>query len=1022
MPVSSSFIANTKIKIGQQDYWVQDAGQDYSITQSATDAYRFEVRAGDVWSAIDPNSINRSEFSSTRLIANGTPIHVAYTMNLEQGAANSANWTVLGQFHQNDVPNAPSNSPPFSINMNGEKMSVNVVYTSALGVSTSLNVFSDTADIIRGHDYAMDINVVFDPNGNGRLILTRDGVKIVDYSGPLGYDTQQSVYWKEGIYRAASTETLAVTYSNLVLDTSAAIASATLKSAGPQTVNQYSNTGDILSSTAFIYDAIGNIVQKTITTLNKGSDVFEYGVTGKSYTSSYTSYDSSGSVNKLIRYHADGSLDYQQIKTIDGTATTSFYDSLGALIDFQITQPDGSRAVSSYLVGQINPQSYVTYNSAGQIIFSQVLNADGSKTIRHGGIVGQAYTSDLMEYDATGRLYLLKQFYANGNVSFLQNVSVNGVITVTNYDSLGGINSVLVTQTDGSKSLSTYGIDKTRPASYQTYDAAGKLTLNDIFNADGTRKTQHFGIIGQAYTSDTLDFDATGKLVLLRQFHVDGSLSYQQSVSDTGVKTYTNYDAIGGIINQNSVKADGSRSLTSYGVDKTRPASLLTYDIAGKLTLNQTYDAAGKITLNDIFNADGTRKTQHFGITGQAYTSDTFDYDATGKLVLLRQFHSDGSLNYQQSLSSTGVKTYTSFDAVGGIINRNAVKVDGSRSLTTYGVDKTRPASLFTYDISGKMTLHQDYDAIGKTILNDIFNADGTRKTQHFGITGQAYTSDTFDYDATGKLTLLRQFHADGSLSYQQSVSSSGVKVYTNYDAVGGIINQNSVKADGSRSLTTYGADKTRPASLLTYDIAGKLTLNQTYDSAGKIILNDIFNADGTRKTQHFGIAGQAYTSDTIDYDASNRMLSNRQYHSDGTLHYSYSTNTNGSSNVTNYDAAGQIIQNVTTNLDGSKIGKAWASSATFVSGAGNDVFTSFQADTFIFSGHSGNDIIYGFNAGDSAIRDVIQLDKTLVQDFFNLQLTQFGSDLSIRVTDVDSITLKNVSLPSLTAQNFSFF
>ncbi len=76
-------------------------------------------------------------------------------------------------------------------------MEIRIGFTGPNGEIEYRSVFTDAANIVRGKDYAMDIQAVFDPNGNGHLVIARDGVKIVDYSGPLGYASQQSVYWKK---------------------------------------------------------------------------------------------------------------------------------------------------------------------------------------------------------------------------------------------------------------------------------------------------------------------------------------------------------------------------------------------------------------------------------------------------------------------------------------------------------------------------------------------------------------------------------------------------------------------------------------------------------------------------------------------------------------------------------------------------------------------------------------------------------------------------------------------------------
>jgi Ca2+-binding RTX toxin-like protein len=74
-------------------------------------------------------------------------------------------------------------------------------------------LFVDTQNIERGRYYDMDIEVRFENNGNGFLNIWRDGVKIVSYSGPIGYDN--GVYWKYGIYRSETDTNIAVNYRDM---------------------------------------------------------------------------------------------------------------------------------------------------------------------------------------------------------------------------------------------------------------------------------------------------------------------------------------------------------------------------------------------------------------------------------------------------------------------------------------------------------------------------------------------------------------------------------------------------------------------------------------------------------------------------------------------------------------------------------------------------------------------------------------------------------------------------------------
>jgi Ca2+-binding RTX toxin-like protein len=200
----------------QQTFEVENAGQSWSLTNPGGDnsTLRFELRPGDHWSSsawTDPSTSERTEIADTTRYSPGTNIHLSYDFQVEPGAANDSQWVVLGQFHQD--PGAVS--PPFEIELIGEKMAI----TIAEGGSNYQTIWTDASNIVRGHNYHMDINVTFDLNGNGHLDVSRDGVQIVNYDGTLGTSGMETVYWKEGIYRHASNTTIAADYSNLSITT-----------------------------------------------------------------------------------------------------------------------------------------------------------------------------------------------------------------------------------------------------------------------------------------------------------------------------------------------------------------------------------------------------------------------------------------------------------------------------------------------------------------------------------------------------------------------------------------------------------------------------------------------------------------------------------------------------------------------------------------------------------------------------------------------------------------------------------
>lgn len=125
-------------------------------------------------------------------------------------------------------------------------MVVNIGYTNAAGQNVVQTLFTDSADIVQGQNYAMNIQVTFNPDGEGTLVVVRNEITIVNYTGPLGWADQTGVYWKEGIYKTVSPETVTVDYSNLAISTGAPTTAPL--ATGPVTYDEYNAAGQVVAS------------------------------------------------------------------------------------------------------------------------------------------------------------------------------------------------------------------------------------------------------------------------------------------------------------------------------------------------------------------------------------------------------------------------------------------------------------------------------------------------------------------------------------------------------------------------------------------------------------------------------------------------------------------------------------------------------------------------------------------------------------------------------------------------------
>jgi hypothetical protein len=76
-----------------------------------------------------------------------------------------------------------------------------------------------------------------------------------------------------------------------------------------------------------------------------------------------------------------------------------------------------------------------------------------------------------------------------------------------------------------------------------------------------------------------------------------------------------------------------------------------------------------------------------------------------------------------------------------------------------------------------------------------------------------------------------------------------------------------------------------------------------------------------------------------------------------------------------------------------------------------------------VFKGQFGHDTIEDFQAGNGGDHDVLLFTNTSVHSFQDLMLhaTEDGDDITIAIDGFGSVTLEDVSLHDLSAQNFDF-
>jgi hypothetical protein len=572
-------------------------------------------------------------------------------------------------------------------------------------------------------------------------------------------------------------------------------------------------------------------------------------------------------------------------------------------------------------------------------------------------------------------------------------VEADGSQNTKTFDASGSLVSEVVKNSDGSSSSTLY--------------TAGVKTKMYVANSDGSHDTYTYNIEGQSYTTELQHADASGKVTAVTRSHADGSLAYTQIIKadDTKVTTFYDstghktsaitvtssatitdqYDTSGQLTKQTVQHADGAFTTKIYAatvltehyvVNADGTSATKLYDATGVLTtsVHHTQDGSTYTTLFSegvktrlyVDKADGTHDTWSYNIEGKSYTTELQHADASGKVTAVTRSHADGSLDYTQTISTSGIKFTTLYDSTGhkttsitvtpsatttgqydisGNLTRETIQDNGGAVLTKvytaavltafYVVNADGTAATKLYDATGALTTSVHYTLDGSTYTTlysedvktrlYVDKADGTHDTWSYNVQGKSYTTELQHADATGKVIEVTRTHADGSLDYTQVVKSDGSKVTDIYDASGHKMREVVLNADGSNTTDNYDS-----AGGLVQTIAKAAdgdTTTTNYSSGVKTSVY-LVNSDGSTESQLFDSTGHL-TNDTVqntDGSSSTTLYSadvkTKMYvnNADGT-HDNYAYNITGQTYTTQHqhiDAAGKIDTVTRTHADGS--------------------------------------------------------------------------------------------------------
>ena len=330
---------------------------------------------------------------------------------------------------------------------------------------------------------------------------------------------------------------------------------------GSRTADTYTAAG--IRTTAVIVDAAGtwNTTLYDAKTGKLASNFIEradgtaentlYNVTGKSYVTQTQVVDGKGVVVSVVRKHADGTLDYTEMRNPDGTSTLSYYDMKGRITK-AATLGDGSTKTSEY-------------DASTGALLTRTDETDGAKNTRTFDTAGRLVKD--ITVTAAGQWTTLL-FDETGTVTRRYVTAPDGSAVNTAYMPAGSDYAVGITRTDTTGK--TIAVDRTR--------ADGSRVYAEVTDATG-RTQQYFDAAGREQSKVVTD--AAGRTIM--NFDTSKDQLYGSKTELTGggsiVRTYT-----AGVMT-------GRTTTTAAGVATTESFATAGHAIADVRSAATGYDA-----------------------------------------------------------------------------------------------------------------------------------------------------------------------------------------------------------------------------------------------------------------------------------------------------------------------------------------------------------------------------------------------------------------------------------------------
>lgn len=192
--------------------------QTWAVNGGDGNSIAIQVRSGDLYVSdgpvfTDANTSERCELEYASILSNGVDVVLEYDWML-QGAANTANWYVMTQFHAYGM----GGNPQISCNFEGDDRLRLITRNGTVGSPTHNYRYTSPTGIARNVWHHTRIEARINPAGNGYFRYVLDGVQLVNFTGVIGYSGQTQTDWRVGVYRREAPETTTMNFKNITVD------------------------------------------------------------------------------------------------------------------------------------------------------------------------------------------------------------------------------------------------------------------------------------------------------------------------------------------------------------------------------------------------------------------------------------------------------------------------------------------------------------------------------------------------------------------------------------------------------------------------------------------------------------------------------------------------------------------------------------------------------------------------------------------------------------------------------------